>query len=53
MAKADFLIESFSPGYLERLGLGYEKLAEINPELVMVSITPFGPGWPLLQLPSH
>ena len=46
VAKADFLIESFSPGYLERLGLGYEKLAEINPELVMVSITPFGQDGP-------
>ena len=46
VAKADFLIESFSPGYLEGLGLGYEKLAEINPKLVMVSITPFGQDGP-------
>ena len=41
VAKADFLIESFSPGYLEGLGLDYERLTKINPKLVMVSITFF------------
>ena len=46
VAKADFLIESFSPGYLESLGLDYEQLSAINPKLVMVSITPFGQDGP-------
>ena len=46
VAEADFLIESFSPGYLEGLGLGYEHLVKINPKLVMVSITPFGQDGP-------
>ena len=46
VAEADFLIESFSPGYLDRLGLDYQRLAEINPKLVMVSITPFGQDGP-------
>ena len=46
VAKADFLIESNAPGYLEGLGLGYEHLAGINPKLVMVSITPFGQDGP-------
>src|SRR5262249_6846035 len=36
----DFLIESFTPGYLDNLGLGYGALAEINPGLIMISITP-------------
>jgi benzylsuccinate CoA-transferase BbsE subunit len=40
--KADFLIESFSPGYLDGLGVGYEALSQINPRLIMTSITPFG-----------
>jgi len=40
--KADFVLESFSPGYLEGLGLGYSKLSEVNPRLVVTSITPFG-----------
>ena len=46
VAEADFLIESYAPGYLEGLGLGYEHLASINPKLVMVSITPFGQDGP-------
>ena len=43
---AHFLIESFPPGYLEGLGLGYEELRAISPGLVMVSITPFGQDGP-------
>ena len=43
---ADFLIESFPPGYMSRLGLGYESLKNINPRLIMVSITPFGQEGP-------
>ena len=40
--KADFVIESFSPGYLEQLDLDYPQLREIAPHLIMASITPFG-----------
>ncbi len=43
---ADFMIESFPPGYLERAGLGYEVLTETNPRLLMASITPFGQTGP-------
>jgi len=43
---ADFIIESFSPGYLERMGLGYEVLTKTNPRLLVVSITPFGQTGP-------
>ncbi|MFC2038171.1 CaiB/BaiF CoA transferase family protein [Chloroflexota bacterium] len=39
---ADFIIESFPLGYLENLGLGYSKITEINPKIIMASITPFG-----------
>jgi benzylsuccinate CoA-transferase BbsE subunit len=47
---ADFLIESFDPGYLDELGIGYTALSQSNPRLIMGSITPFrqnGPyaGW--------
>jgi benzylsuccinate CoA-transferase BbsE subunit len=42
----DFLIESFRPGYLDRLGLGYQALHRINPRLIYVSITPFGHSGP-------
>ena len=44
--KADFLIESFPPGYLDSLDLGYDTLSALNPGLIMVSITPFGQTGP-------
>ena len=43
---ADFLVESGAPGELAALGLGYTDLAEINPALIVVSITPFGQSGP-------
>ena len=43
---ADFVIESFPPGYLDKLGLGYRALEKLNPGIIMVSITPFGQTGP-------
>jgi benzylsuccinate CoA-transferase BbsE subunit len=43
---ADFVIESFPPGYIDSLGLGYSDLEKINPGVIMVSITPFGQTGP-------
>jgi crotonobetainyl-CoA:carnitine CoA-transferase CaiB-like acyl-CoA transferase len=39
---AKFIIESFHPGHMEKLGLAFKKLSQINRGLIMVSITPFG-----------
>jgi len=44
--KSDMIIESFHPGYMDRIGLGYTKLSEINPRIIMTSITPFGQNGP-------
>ena len=44
--KADFVLESFAPGRLESLGLGYRRLSEENAGLILVSITPFGQDGP-------
>ena len=44
---ADFVIESFAPGYLDKLGLGYSELERLNPGIIMVSITPFGQTGPM------
>lgn len=44
--EADFVIESFEPGYMDSLGLGYSELRKLNPRLVMTSITPFGQDGP-------
>jgi len=48
---ADVLIESFPPGHMESLGLGYEILATINPRLVYTAITPFGQTGPYRNCP--
>ena len=44
--KADFVTESFRPGYLDKLGLGYKALSKVNPRLVMTSVTPYGQTGP-------
>jgi len=43
---ADFVIESFPPGYMDKLGLGYPELEKLNPGIILVSITPFGQTGP-------
>lgn len=43
---ADILVETFPPGYLERLGLGYKQLQLLHPGLIMTSITGFGQDGP-------
>jgi crotonobetainyl-CoA:carnitine CoA-transferase CaiB-like acyl-CoA transferase len=43
---ADFVIESFDPGYMDALGLGYSELERIKPDIIMTSITPFGQTGP-------
>ena len=42
----DVLVETFPVGYMDSLGLGYASLKELNPKLVMTSITPFGQTGP-------
>ena len=39
---ADILVENFSPGVMDRLGLGYTQLQRVNPALVMASISNYG-----------
>ena len=45
-AQSDILVEDFRPGYLASLGLGYDDLKTANPNLVYVSVTPFGQNGP-------
>jgi crotonobetainyl-CoA:carnitine CoA-transferase CaiB-like acyl-CoA transferase len=51
--RADVLIETWRPGVAERLGLGYEELAEANPRLVYASVTGFGRNNPLSHLKCY
>jgi benzylsuccinate CoA-transferase BbsE subunit len=43
---ANVVVESFAPGYMDKLGLGYNVLSGINPGIVMTSITGFGQEGP-------
>ena len=47
--RVDVVVETFHPGHIESLGLGYDALQELNPSLVMTSITPFGQEGPYSQ----
>lgn len=42
----DFVIESFPPGIMDKLGLGYSTMSNINPRVILTSITPFGQEGP-------
>ena len=43
---ADVVVESFAPGYMDALGIGYDALSERNPGLIFTSATPFGQDGP-------
>ena len=53
VADADVLIENFKVGGLAAMGLGYERLREVNPRLVHCSITGFGPDGPYAKRPGY
>ena len=53
VAQADLLIEDREPGELKRLGLDYDSLRQLNPALIMVSVTPFGQTGPYSQYKAH
>ena len=46
VAKADFLVENFRPGTLEKWGLGWPRLSAVNPRLIMVRVSGFGQTGP-------
>jgi crotonobetainyl-CoA:carnitine CoA-transferase CaiB-like acyl-CoA transferase len=50
---ADLLIENYRPDVMQRLGLGYEALAAVNPTLIMLSISGFGRGGPESHRPAY
>ncbi len=52
-AAADVMVENFRPGTLERLGLGYDVLAQNNDRLILCAITGFGRSGPQADRPGY
>jgi crotonobetainyl-CoA:carnitine CoA-transferase CaiB-like acyl-CoA transferase len=52
LAGADVMVQNFRPGVVERMGLGWPTVHELNPELVMVSISGFGATGPYRHRPA-
>ena len=50
---ADVVLESFRPGVLDRLGVGYEAMREVNPAIVYCAITGYGQDGPLRERSGH
>lgn len=52
-AKADILVESFTPGTVDRLGLDYDAISQINPRIIYCSISGFGQNGPYRERPGY
>jgi formyl-CoA transferase len=53
IANADMLLENFRPGTLEKWGLGYDVLSEINPGLILIRVSGFGQTGPYAPRPGY
>ena len=51
--KADVVMNNFTPGTMEKLGLGYETLKKINPRIIWASVTGYGQTGPYRERPSY
>lgn len=51
--KVDVLVENFSPGTIGRLGFGYDVVKELNPRIIMCSISALGQTGPLAAVPGY
>ena len=46
LKSSDIVVESFAPGYMDELGLGYNALEKVKPGIIMISVSPFGQTGP-------
>ena len=53
LAKADVVMHNFRPGVMERIGLSYEEVQKINPNVVYASISGYGSKGPFKDLPGQ
>lgn len=50
---ADVVVEQFRPGFLDKLGIGYDTARQVNPRIIYVSVTGYGQTGPYAQLAGH
>jgi crotonobetainyl-CoA:carnitine CoA-transferase CaiB-like acyl-CoA transferase len=50
---ADVVMENFRPGVMDRLGLGYEQVRALNPDVIYASATGYGPSGPMAERPGQ
>jgi crotonobetainyl-CoA:carnitine CoA-transferase CaiB-like acyl-CoA transferase len=53
VARSDAVIENFRPGVLDRLGVGFDRMREANPDIVLASVTGFGANSPYSDYPAY
>ncbi len=51
--QADFVLENFRPGTMEKWGLGYEELKAINPKIIMIRVSGYGQTGPYASRPGY
>ena len=53
IAAADVLVETYRPGVMDRLGLGFDAVLAVNPQIIYLSISGYGATGPYRDLPGH
>jgi len=51
--KSDVMVENFTPGVVDRLGVGYGDIKKVNPNIIYCSISGFGQSGPYRELPAY
>ncbi|TVR74108.1 MAG: CoA transferase [Sphaerobacteraceae bacterium] len=51
--EADIIVTNFRPGVMDRLGIGYESLKQVNPSLIFCQVTGYGPDGPFAGQPAY
>jgi crotonobetainyl-CoA:carnitine CoA-transferase CaiB-like acyl-CoA transferase len=51
--KVDVIVQNYAPGVIGRMGFDYERVRQLNPRIIMCSVSTFGQSGPLAQNPGY